>query len=75
MNIMKIKENINKNFVFFSIATRDEVGKETKQLDKSKSQPFNNISQKLLKIIETFSQTLLLSVLIHEYRPHGFLPP
>ena len=49
MNIMKIKENINKNFVFFSIATRDEVGKETKQLDKSKSQPFNDIPTKIIK--------------------------
>ena len=31
--------------------------------------------QKLLNIINTFRQTLLLVVLIQKHRPHGFLPP
>ena len=41
---MKIEENINKSFkLFFTIVTRDEVEKEIKLLNISKSQSFNDI--------------------------------
>ena len=43
-SIMKIEENINKSFkLFFIIVTRDEVEKEIKLLNMSKSQSFNDI--------------------------------
>ena len=40
---MKIEKNANKNFKFsLSLVTRDEIEKEIKLLDTSKSQPFND---------------------------------
>lgn len=44
LSIMKIEQNINKNF-FLSVTT-DEVKRHIKLLDTSKSQPFNTISTK-----------------------------
>lgn len=47
-SIMHIKENINKNFKFSVIlVTRDEVIKETNQLNLSKPQPYNEIPTKV----------------------------
>ena len=50
-SIMHIKENINKNFKFSVIlVTRDEVIKETNQLNLSKPQPYNDIPTKVIKV-------------------------
>ena len=49
-SIMKIEENINKNFKWsFSSITRDEVEKEINLIDISKSQPNNGIYIKAIK--------------------------
>ena len=49
-SIMKIRENINKNFTFsFSLVTSDEIEKEINQLNISKSQSHKDIFTKIIK--------------------------
>ena len=64
-SIMVIKDNINKNFKFpFSMVACDEVGKDINQPNQNLSF-ITTFPQKLIKIIQTFSQTLLLITLTH----------
>ena len=73
---MKIEKNITKTLKkFFSSVIRDEVETKITLLVTSKSQPFNNIPTKIVKDNREIFSTLLLVVLIQEYRRHDFLPP
>ena len=65
------KENINKNYNFsFSLVTNDE-GKLINLICKNLSL-ITAFPQKLLKLIETFSQTFLIITLIQELILQGF---